>query len=169
MLENYINSLNILPPGINLTDILFLIILILIITLIIGSFNRKKIKGEINSLPGYDINSKLINDVANINKKLENFSKIHKKLEFEISDLINKTKDIVDIKTIKYNPYKDMGVGGNQSFSTTIINKNGNGIILTNLYSRERTRVLLKEIQNFNPSQKLAPEEQEILNKIKNN
>jgi len=169
MIENYINSLEILPWGINLTDILILIILILILTHIIGSLNRRKIKDEINSLPGYDINSKLINNVSDINQKLDDFSVIHKELKFGITNLENRVKDIIDIRTIKYNPYKDMGVGGNQSFSTAMIDKNGNGIIITNLYSRERTRVLLKEIKNFNPTQELAPEEKEVLNLVRNN
>jgi hypothetical protein len=34
---------------------------------------------------------------------------------------------------------------------------------LTNLYSRERTRVLLKEIKKWIPEQELAPEEQSLL------
>ena len=168
MIENYINSFNILPWGINSTDILILITLILILTNIIGSLNRRKIKGEINSLPGYDINSKLISDVSDINQKLDDFSIKHREFKFGITNLENRVKDIVDMKTIKYNPYKDMGVGGNQSFSTAMIDKNGNGIIITNLYSRERTRVLLKEIQNFNSTQELAPEEKEVLNLVRN-
>jgi hypothetical protein len=166
MIEKYINNL---PLGINLTDILALIILILIITHIIGSINRRKIKKELASIPGYDINSKLISDISDINQKLDEFSIIHRELKFGISNLTNRSKDIVDIKTIKYNPYKDMGVGGNQSFSTAMVDKNGNGIILTNLYSRERTRVLLKEIKEFQPTQELAPEEKEVLSLIKNN
>jgi len=164
MIEKYINNL---PYGINLTDILALIILILIITHIIGSLNRKKIKKEINSIPGYEINSKILSDISNINQKLEEFSKTHNELRFGISNLENKVRDIIDIKTIKYNPYKDMGVGGNQSFSTAMIDKNGNGIILTNLYSRERTRVLLKEIKEFQPTQELAPEEKEVLGMLR--
>jgi hypothetical protein len=166
MIEKYINNL---PYGITLVDILVLIILILIIVHIFGSINRRKLKKELANIPGYDINQKLISDIANINQKLDEFSTTHRELKFEISNLKNRTKDILDIETIKYNPYQDMGVGGKQSFSTALIDKNGNGIILTNLYSRERTRVLLKEIKEFQPTQELAPEENEVLNLIKNN
>jgi hypothetical protein len=163
MIEKYIGTL---PYGINLADILALLILLLIITHIVGSINRRKIKKELASIPGYDVNTKLITDISNITQKLDEFSVIHRELKFGISNLENRTNDILDIKTIKYNPYKDMGVGGNQSFSTAMIDKNGNGIILTNLYSRERSRMLLKGINSFNSEQELTPEEKEILKKI---
>ncbi len=166
MIEKYIGNLN-LPYGINILDILVLIILILILVNIIGSFNRKRINKRFDKIPGFNINQKIISDIIEINLKLQDLDEIDSEFKLKISNLEKRTDDILDIKNIKYNPYKDMGVGGNQSFSTALVDKNGNGIILTNLYSRERTRVLLKEINNFTPRQELAPEEIELLKEIK--
>ena len=167
MLEKYINNLN-LPYGINLIDILVFIIFILILTHIIGSINRRRLSKKIRQIPGLEINQKVLSEIKDINQKIELINQTDKKQDLKISNLEIRTKDILDIKTLKYNPYRDMGVGGKQSFSTALIDKNGNGFILTNLYSRERTRVLLKEIQNFQPQQELAPEEKEVLDLLKN-
>lgn len=166
MIEKYINDFN-LPYGIDVIDILFLLVLILILVNIIGSFNRSRLSNKINSIPGLSVNRNIISDIFEIQQKINDFSVVHNSLNSEILSIKKRNRDILDIKSLKYNPYQDMGVGGNQSFSTAMIDKNGNGIIITNLYSRERTRILLKEVKNFIPNQELAPEEKEVLEEIK--
>ena len=164
MIEKFLK--NYLPKEVNIIDVLFVLIFILFLFFIISILRRKKIKNEINNIPGYDINKKIIDDIAKINDILSKNSIIQNDFMIKINNLEKKSLNILNIQSIKYNPYQDMGVGGNQSFSTALVNKNGNGIILTSLYSRERTRILLKEIENFQGKQELAPEEISILNFI---
>lgn len=73
------------------------------------------------------------------------------------------------IETIRFNPFKGTGDGGNQSFSTTILNENGDGVIISSLYSRERVSIFSKPIKDFNPEYELSEEEKESLSKAKEN
>ena len=73
------------------------------------------------------------------------------------------------IETIRFNPFKGTGDGGNQSFSTAIINENGDGVIISSLYSRERVSIFSKPVKNFNPEYELSEEEKEALSKAREN
>jgi hypothetical protein len=61
----------------------------------------------------------------------------------------------------KYNAYDN--VGGNQSFSFALLDENGNGMVLSSLYSRERSNVFAKPIHNFNAEIELTNEEKTVL------
>lgn len=71
------------------------------------------------------------------------------------------------IETTRFNAFKGTGDGGNQSFSTAIINENGDGIIISSLYSRERVSIFSKPVKNFTPQFELSEEELETLSKAK--
>lgn len=73
------------------------------------------------------------------------------------------------IETIRFNPFKGTGDGGNQSFCTAIINENGDGVILSSLYSRERVSIFSKPVKNFSPEYELTEEEKSALAKAKEN
>jgi hypothetical protein len=53
--------------------------------------------------------------------------------------------------------------GGNQSFCCAILDEKGNGMVLSSLYSRERSNVFAKPIQNFNSEFELTKEEKQVL------
>lgn len=67
---------------------------------------------------------------------------------------------------IRYNPFRDSGVGGKQSFSLALINSNGDGVIISQLFSREFSRVSAKEITLWNSDLELSPEEKEVLKQV---
>lgn len=71
------------------------------------------------------------------------------------------------IETIRFNPFKGNGDGGNQSFATTLINENGDGVIISSLYSRERVSVFSKPVKKFVPEYELSDEEKEALTRAK--
>ena len=68
----------------------------------------------------------------------------------EISLLKNQLKQLNRRETkffqafglVKFNPFADLG--GNQSFSLAIINREGKGLVVTGLHSRQTTRVYVK-------------------------
>jgi len=66
-------------------------------------------------------------------------------------------------ETIRFNPFKGSGAGGNQSFATTLINENGDGVVLSSLYSRDRISMFSKPIKEFKPVYDLSEEEKEAL------
>ena len=62
---------------------------------------------------------------------------------------------------VRYNAFED--IGGNQSFSLCIVDRNRNGFMLTNLVGRNSTRGYAIEIKDGAPSRELSDEERESL------
>lgn len=73
------------------------------------------------------------------------------------------------VETIRFNPFKGTGSGGNQSFATAILNEKGEGVILTSLYSRDRVSVFSKPIKKFSSEFELTDEERQVLETAKTN
>jgi hypothetical protein len=65
------------------------------------------------------------------------------------------------IKLIRFNPFPD--VGGNQSFAVGIMNEEGDGVVFSSLYSRERMSVFAKPIVQGKCDIELTPEEQSVI------
>ena len=123
---------------------------------------------KIKQIPHVEINDELSGRIA----ILENLATSQKQTNSAVSERIDSIIPLLSTidhhATIRYNPFKDAGVGGKQSFSTALINKNGSGIILTNLFSRELSRVSIKEIENWTcTDHELSLEEKEVLDQIK--
>lgn len=94
-------------------------------------------------------------------------------------DFSNNTKEIKNIKSeillikdlsrlnlqrvglVKFNPFRESG--GDHSFSLALLDGNKNGIIITSLHTRERTRVYLKEVVSGESNVNLSEEEQKAL------
>ncbi len=72
-------------------------------------------------------------------------------------------KSIQAVDTIRYNPFKGTGEGGNQSFVTTLLSENGNGVVISSLYSRDRVSVFSKPLQKFSSTFDLTEEEKQSL------
>src|SRR3989338_3701396 len=74
-------------------------------------------------------------------------------------------KSIRGLETIRFNPFSDQG--SNQSFAIGLMNEEGDGVVLSSLYSRERMSVFAKPIKNNKSEYELTAEEKEVLNKAK--
>ncbi|OGE25198.1 hypothetical protein A3H85_02790 [Candidatus Daviesbacteria bacterium RIFCSPLOWO2_02_FULL_40_8] len=62
----------------------------------------------------------------------------------------------------RYNPYKD--TGGDQSFSLALLNKKGDGAVITSLHSRNGTRIFAKKIvAGTGEESELSSEESEVI------
>src|SRR5690606_26050079 len=62
---------------------------------------------------------------------------------------------------VRFNPFQD--VGGDQSFSLALLNREGTGIVLNSLFTREGTRVYAKPIELGQSPYPLTEEEQEAI------
>ena len=76
-------------------------------------------------------------------------------------------RSVQSVETIRYNPFQGTGEGGNQSFVTTFLNEDGDGLIISSVFSRERTSVFGKPIKTHNSPFELTPEENESLTRAK--
>lgn len=96
-----------------------------------------------------------------------------KKLELSLADI---SKELAELKAenkfhfqkigfVRYNPFP--GVGGDQSFSLALLDKNNDGIVITSLFSREGNRVYAKTVEKGKSSYPLSDEEKQALEKAK--
>lgn len=76
-------------------------------------------------------------------------------------------KSLTGVETIRFNPFKGNGSGGNQSFSTAFVNEEGDGVVISSLYSREHVSIFAKPIKKSLSEYKLTNEENESLQKAK--
>ncbi len=74
-------------------------------------------------------------------------------------------KSITGVKTIRFNPFPDQG--GNQSFAIALINEEGDGLIISSLYSREKTSVFAKPVKKGIAEYELTAEEKQALAEAK--
>ncbi len=76
-------------------------------------------------------------------------------------------KSVAGIETIRFNPFKGDGSGGNQSFATAFLNEEKNGVIISSMYSRDHISIFSKPIKNLVSEYELTNEEREAMNKAK--
>ncbi len=69
------------------------------------------------------------------------------------------------VKLLRFNPFAD--AGSNQSFAVAIVNKEGDGVVFSSLYSRERMSVFAKPIAGGTSDIELTPEERSVVEDAK--
>ncbi len=68
-------------------------------------------------------------------------------------------------EVIRFNAWDD--IKGEQSFSTSLITENGDGIIISSLYARDKTSIFAKPVLAWNTNQTLTEEEKKLLESAK--
>ncbi len=76
-------------------------------------------------------------------------------------------KTVSGNETVRFNPFQGAGIGGNQSFATSLINSDGDGIIISSMYSRNHVSIFAKPVKNFKSEYELTDEEKDSLQKAK--
>lgn len=105
----------------------------------------------------------LLHELTERLKKVEDNGK---RLETNITTTNNRVKkSIRNIATVRFNPFPD--AGSNQSFATALINDEGDGVIISTLYSRERMSIFAKPVVGGKPEYDLTEEEQTVLDTSK--
>ncbi len=95
-----------------------------------------------------------INQIENSQEKID-------KHLITVDDRLNKS--IRSIETVRFNPFVD--AGGNQSFAISFMNDEGNGVVMSSLYARDRMSIFAKPIINGKSEFELSSEEKEVLDK----
>ena len=72
-------------------------------------------------------------------------------------------KAIQRVHTVRYNPFKDQG--GNQSFATCFMDENGDGLVISSLYSRDKVSVYAKPLVDGKSEYELSQEEKDSIDK----
>jgi hypothetical protein len=146
-------------------EIAFLVLMgIIIFCIILGAIwiiiTEKRLKRFFLGKKAKDLEDTIIlleTESAKLNKAKDNIEK-------EISIINTKLKkSIRGLETIRFNPFPDQG--SNQSFAIGMLNEEGNGLVISSLYSRERMSVFAKPIKNGKSEYELSTEEKEALKK----
>jgi len=149
------------------TDTLLIIALIIInivLALTVIFLNKR-----INGLLGGKTEAKNFTDsIALLNNDIKNLEEFKAETSKYLGNLENRVKSSMrGIATVRFNPFKGTGSGGNQSFATAIINEDGDGVIISSLYSREHVSVFSKPIKKHTCEFDLTEEEKEAFTKAK--
>ena len=86
-----------------------------------------------------------------------------------INEVICRIKDLENISertfqkigVIRFNPFNNLG--GNQSFTIALLDKQNNGFVISSLFIKEGNRVYAKAVKNGKSEHPLSGEEEEAL------
>ncbi len=77
------------------------------------------------------------------------------------------SRSVQGVETIRFNPFKGTGAGGNQSFSTAFVNEKGDGVVISTLHARDRMSFFSKPVTAFASTHELTDEEKEAIEKAR--
>lgn len=140
-----------------------IILLVLIVAIIMvgatwAAITEKRLKRFFLGKKAKDLEDTIISlekDIAGLKKTEENLEKNIYILDGKIR------KSIRGLETIRFNPFSDQG--SNQSFAIGMLDEEGDGVVISSLYSRERMSIFAKPIKNHNSEFELSSEEREVL------
>ncbi len=142
----------------------FISILVLgvaVILLVVWIFILEK---RINTLLAGKSGASLEDAISANHKGLEELKSFQKAVEAEMSRINDRIKKkLHGAKTLRFNPFHGTGSGGNQSFATAFLDEQGDGVVISSLYSREKVSVFAKPIKNRTSEFDLTDEEKEVL------
>lgn len=75
------------------------------------------------------------------------------------------TRCVQGVGFMRYSAFED--TGGDQSFSVAMVDGHGDGVVVSALYGRDRTRVYAKPVENWTSSRTLATEEEHALSEAR--
>ncbi|MFQ3549167.1 MAG: DUF4446 family protein [Armatimonadota bacterium] len=106
-----------------------------------------------NILDNQKNHSQLLSEHSN---KLDQIMNIQNKLSLRIDNCIQ------HIGLVRFNAFDD--VGGEQSFALALLDENQNGIIVSNIYGRQDTRIYAKNVKAGKCERALSDEETKAVN-----
>lgn len=142
--------------------------LVAIVVILVGWVIRLEIKIK-KLLIGKDAKS-LEDSIVNAKENLEKLNLFQRESSLYFKNIERRLhRSLQAIETIRFNPFKGTGDGGNQSFSTAFVSEDGDGVVISSLYSRDRVSVFSKPLKKFESNFELTEEEKEVIGTSKTN
>lgn len=102
--------------------------------------------------------------LTHVSDGLKELQEFRDEMETYLTDVERRLRTSVrSVHTVRFNPFKGTGGGGNQSFATTLLNEEGDGVIISSLYSRDHVSVFSKPVKKHASDYELSEEERESL------
>ena len=151
----------------NIEQIIILVLILLIVVLATLVIRLEyKMKHFLVSKSARTIDDSL----DDINERTKEIERFRTELEIYLNTVeIRLRKSVQAVHTLRFNPFKGTGGGGNQSFATAFVNEEGNGVVISSMYSREHVSVFSKPIKKFIPEFELSEEESTVLSEARKN
>ncbi len=144
----------------NTTDILAYIlgalVLILLIAVVRQEMRLKKILYGKNAKTLEDSFGNMGASLNTLKAKTEQIEKTLIRIEAELK------RTVKGVSTVRFNPFKGTS-GSNQSFATAFLDKEGNGVVLSSLYSRDRVSIFAKPLKTASSEYELTDEEKQAV------
>ena len=141
--------------------VLAVITIVLLIMVISMHFRMKKFL--------IDVDAKNISEsITNVGADFKELQQFRKDMEVYLTTVEKRLrKSVQSVHTVRFNPFHGAGGGGNQSFATAFLNEEGDGVVMSSLYSREQTSVYSKPIKKYGSEHELSTEEKEAIESAK--
>lgn len=104
---------------------------------------RKKLKVFFAGKKAADLEGVLFESIKRLKKSESDIKNL-----FQTSEFLRKMAEqsIQKVGLVRFNPFKD--TGGDQSFSIALLDSQDNGLVISNLYTPQGTRIYAKPIIN---------------------
>ncbi|MEK7192532.1 MAG: DUF4446 family protein [Patescibacteria group bacterium] len=133
-------------------------ILVLILALIGWNiFTEWRLKRLTGGKIGNSLEGSLSDAHSNI-QALHEFERLSSEKMTQMDKRIKRS--IQGVETIRFNAFSE---GGGQSFSSAFLDENGDGVVISALYSRDRVSVFAKSIKDSKSTIALSPEESQAV------
>jgi len=105
--------------------------------------------------------------IVTLTKETDSLKESRKEIESYLAIVEKRLRRAISgVSTVRFNPFKGTS-GSNQSFSTAFLNEEGDGVVVSSLYSREKVSVFAKPLKNNSSEYELTAEEKEAIAKSK--
>ena len=107
--------------------------------------------------------------LSEVKKNITDFRKFEQEINKYRENLEQRVgQSIQAVETVRFSPFSGIGSGGNQSFSTSFVNEQGDGIVVSGLYySKDRVSMFTKAVKGFLSEHDLTDEEKEVIERAK--
>lgn len=155
----YNQNMNLTNPNI-LIAILSIVGVILIVLLAMIIKMHLRMKRFLIDVDAHNIADSL----QSVSSDLQDIEKFRAEMDIYLKSVEERLKrSIQSVHTIRFNPFAGTGEGGNQSFATVFLNENGDGAVMSSLFTRDRVSVFSKSLKNFISEHGMSDEEKEAL------
>jgi hypothetical protein len=102
--------------------------------------------------------------VLSVGRQIQETDKINGQIKQHLIGMEERLRrSIQHVKTVRFNPFRDQGQGGNQSFAVAFLDESKNGTVISSLYSRDKVSIYAKPISAGQSTHELSAEEQEAV------
>jgi len=148
------------PYNVIMAGTIVLTFIFSLVALIVAIGAKRRISKLLNGKNSKDIDEVLIH----IYKSISTLDQFRSKAQSDMVVVNEKlARSIQSVETIRFNPFKGTGAGGNQSFATALLNEEGDGLVLSSLYSSDRVSIFAKPIEHLASQYELTEEESEAI------